>query len=118
MGVRGGDEAPSIHRAAWPTAADFAAVPAPADAASFDVAVACLAAVNKNKSEAGVSVGRGIRTLTVATNPATRARLESVVADVMAAARAERWDVAADAAAADGAFRVAAVEFAEQETAS
>jgi valyl-tRNA synthetase len=106
---------PSIHQAAWPAAADFAAVQAPADAASFDVAVACLAAVNKNKSESGVSVGRGIRTLTVATNPATRSRLDRVAADVMAAARAERWDVAADAGAADGAFRIAAVEFAEQE---
>jgi valyl-tRNA synthetase len=107
--------APSIHRATWPAAGDFAAVPAPADGASFDVAVACLAAVNKNKSESGVSVGRGIRTLTVATNPATRSRLDRVAADVMAAARAERWDVAPDAGAADGAFRIAAVEFAEQE---
>jgi valyl-tRNA synthetase len=106
---------PSIHRAPWPTAADFADVQAPADAASFEVAVACLAAVNKNKSESGVSVGRGIRTVTVATNPATRSRLEPVAADVMAAARAERWDVTAEAGAADGAFRIAAVEFVEQE---
>jgi valyl-tRNA synthetase len=90
-------------------------VPPPADTASFDVAVACLAAVNKNKSEAGVSVGRSIRALTVAANPATRARLEPVAADVMAAARAERWDVALDAAAADGAFSIAGVEFAEPE---
>jgi hypothetical protein len=42
-------------------------------------------------------------------------RLEPVLGDVMAAARAERWEVTADAAAAEGAFRVAAVEFAEQE---
>ncbi|HKQ19543.1 MAG TPA: class I tRNA ligase family protein, partial [Candidatus Eisenbacteria bacterium] len=107
--------ASSIHRAAWPTAEDFAAVPAPADAASFDIAVACLAAVNKNKSESGVSVGRGIRTLTVAANPATRTRLEPVAADVMAAARAERWSVAVDAAAADGAVSVAGIEFADPE---
>jgi hypothetical protein len=33
----------------------------------------------------------------------------------MAAARAERWDVALDAAAADGAFSIAGVEFAEPE---
>jgi valyl-tRNA synthetase len=108
-------KAPSIHRAPWPTAADFAAVPEAADAASFDVAVACLAAVKKNKSESGVSVGRGIRSLTVATNPATRSRLDPVAADVMAAARAERWDVADDAAVADGGFRIADVEFAAQE---
>jgi indole-3-glycerol phosphate synthase len=37
------------------------------------------------------------------------------LADVMAAARAERWDVADDAAVADGGFRIAAVEFAEQD---
>jgi valyl-tRNA synthetase len=108
-------KAPSIHRASWPTAADFATVPAPADAASFETAVACLAAVNKNKSESGVSVGRGIRTLSVAANTATRARLGAVATDVMAAARAERWDVTTDDAAADGAFRISAAEFAEQE---
>jgi len=62
-----------------------------------------------------VSVGRGIRTLTVVTNPATRPRVEPVVSDVMAAARAERWDVATDDAVADGAFRISTVEFAEQE---
>src|SRR4029450_3077626 len=97
------------------TAADFAAVPPPSDAASFDVAVACLAAVNKNKSEAGVSVGRSIRALTVAANPAMRARLEPVAGDVMAGARAERWDIALDAAATEGTVRVGAIEFAELE---
>jgi valyl-tRNA synthetase len=107
--------APSIHRAPWPAVGDFAGVPAPADAASFDAAVTCLAAINKSKSESGVSVGRGMRTLSVAANAATRARLEPVATDVMAAARAERWDLTADAAAADGTFRIAAVEFAEQE---
>jgi valyl-tRNA synthetase len=107
--------AASIHRAAWPTAADFAGVPAPADAASFDVAVTCLAAVNKSKSESGVSVGRGIRSLSIAANAGTRTCLEHVAGDVMAAARAERCDVTVDAAAADGTFRIAAIEFAEPE---
>src|SRR5262245_27145590 len=41
---------PSIHAAPWPSAAAFAGIPAPAVAGSFDVAVACLAAINKAKS--------------------------------------------------------------------
>ena len=102
--------APSVHAAPWPGARDFAAVPAPADPASFDVAVACFGAINKGKSEAGVSVGRGVTRLALAAAPATLATLDGVRADVMAAARVERCDVRADPAL-DGAFRVEALEF-------
>jgi valyl-tRNA synthetase len=100
---------PSIHAAPWPGEADFADVGAPADAESFDVAVACLAAINKSKSEAGVSVGRGVMRLALAAAPATVAKLGAVGADVMAAARVERYDIRADPTL-DGAFRVEALE--------
>jgi valyl-tRNA synthetase len=102
----------SIHRAPWPAAADFAGIAAPGHAASFDVAVACLGAINKGKSEAGVSIGRGIRTLGLAANPPTLARLEPVLGDVMAAVRAESWNLAPDAALAEGVFAVSGLEFA------
>jgi valyl-tRNA synthetase len=105
--------APSIHGVRWPAAGDFADVEPPADAGSFDAAVACLAALNKHKSENGVSVGREIRTLRVAANDTTRALLARVAGDVMAAARATAWDVAADRALADGEFRVDAAQFAD-----
>jgi len=99
----------SIHAARWPSADELAAVPAPADPASFDVAVACLAAINKSKSEAGVSVGRGVTRLTLAAGPASVARLDAVSADVMAAARVKAYDVRTDGAL-DGAFQVVGLE--------
>ncbi len=99
--------APSIHRAPWPDARDFAGIAPPADAGSFDAAVALLAAINKGKSEAGVSVGRGIRRLGLAANPATARRLGAVAADVMAAARVEELrSRAARPTLGDGVFEV------------
>jgi valyl-tRNA synthetase len=101
--------AASIHRAPWPGARDFAGVAPPADPQSFDVAVACLAAINKSKSEAGVSVGRGVTRLALAAAPATLARFAAVSADVMAAARVEDWELRPDPAL-DGAFQVVGLE--------
>ncbi len=101
--------AASVHQAPWPGAGDFAAVAPPTEPASFDVAVACLAAINKSKSEAGVSVGRGVTRLALAAAPATLARFAAVTADVMAAARVVDWELRPDPAL-DGAFRVVALE--------
>jgi valyl-tRNA synthetase len=103
---------PSIHRAPWPDAAEFEATPVAADPQSFDAAVACFGAINKAKSEAGVSVGRAIGRLVVAASPATLARLRPVGADVMAAARVERHDVEARDGLDDGAFEVVEIAFA------
>src|SRR5262249_25937431 len=100
---------PSVHAAPWPGVRDFAAVPPPTHPASFDVAVACFGAINKGKSEAGVSVGRGVTRLALAAAPATLATLDAVRADVMAATRVERCDVRSDPAL-DGAIRVEALE--------
>jgi valyl-tRNA synthetase len=104
---------PSIHGAPWPTAAELATIPPPADATCFDVAVACLAAVNKGKSEGGVSVGRGVRTVTVKANPATIARLAPVAADVMASARVEQHAFLEAPALADGTFEMTDLTFVE-----
>jgi valyl-tRNA synthetase len=103
----------SVHAAPWPGARDFEAVAAPADAGSFDVAVAALAAINKGKSEGGVSVGRGVRTMTLRANAATLGRLASVSADVMASARVDRHALDTAPSLADGAFEVAEVRFVE-----
>ncbi len=103
----------SVHAAPWPGASDFAAVAPPADPTCFDAAVACLAAVNKAKSEGGVSVGRGVRDVTLRANPATAARLEPVAADVMASARVERHALSPVAELADDVFEVADVAFVE-----
>jgi len=99
----------SIHRAPWPTPDELATVAAPADAASFETAVGCLAAINKAKSEGGVSVGRGVERVTLVTSPASAARLGAVLGDVLAAARVGQHELRADGA--DDAFQIAAITF-------
>jgi valyl-tRNA synthetase len=103
---------PSVHRAPWPSAADFAAA-APGDEGSLELAVDCLTAINKRKTEAGVSVGRVANRLVIAASPATLSRLEPVLADVLSAARCEAHELSADSALAEGVFAIVEAEFAE-----
>jgi valyl-tRNA synthetase len=80
----------SIHRAAWPSPADFAdAGPAEGGGAVFDVAVAYLDAVRRAKSAAGASVGRQLARLRVAASPRTAELLKGALNDALAAARVE-----------------------------
>jgi valyl-tRNA synthetase len=101
----------SIHRAPWPTVAELDAVTAAADAGCFDVAVACLAAINKTKSEAGVSPGRGVARLTLAANPETLRRLATVQSDVLKSARVERHELTPVADLAESTFEVRTAEY-------
>ena len=104
----------SIHRAAWPSPADFAdVVPAEAGGAVFDVAVAYLDAVHRAKSGAGASVGRQLARLRVAASPRTVELLESALDDVLAAARVEQHAFARRDAMPDGRFEVVEAELAE-----
>ncbi len=89
--------------------------PSPAEPASFEAAVGCLAAINKRKSEAGVSVGRAVVRLALTASPATLTCLGPVAADVMAAARVAAYALQ-PRAGLDGAFEVVEVEFAPLET--
>ncbi|HTD26158.1 MAG TPA: class I tRNA ligase family protein, partial [Candidatus Elarobacter sp.] len=105
----------SIHAAPWPGRRDFEQVAAPADPASFEAAVGCFAAINKRKSEAGVSVGRAVVRLALAAAPATLTRLGPVAADVMGAARVAEYALH-PRAGLDSGFEVVEVEFAPLET--
>ena len=79
---------PSVHRAPWPTVAEFEDLPAvDGGSAAFDTSVGLLEAVHRAKSTAGASVGRHVDRLRVAASPATVARLERAKGDVLAAAR-------------------------------
>jgi len=102
---------PSIHRAPWPAADDFAGVAAPADPGSLGIAIACLAAINKAKADAEVSMGREVAELRLAAEPATLARLAPVAADVFDAARVARHELAPDPALEPGAFAVREARF-------
>jgi valyl-tRNA synthetase len=103
---------PSIHRAPWPGPADFAGVPAPADAGSLGVAIACLAAINKTKADAEVSMGREVSFLRLAAAPATLEQLARVAGDVLDATRVARHEQEADPTLEPGAFAVREARFA------
>jgi valyl-tRNA synthetase len=104
----------SVHAAPWPTAAEFAEVSAPADAASFDLAVSCLTSINKAKSDGGVSAGRVVEKLTLVAHPDTLTRLQAVVADVVGAARCQSHALQADSALDPSVLIVRDAVFAEK----
>jgi valyl-tRNA synthetase len=103
---------PSIHRAAWPSAAELDDIAAPASEASFDLAVACWNAINKAKADSEVSMGREVETLTIAADAETLAGLEPVLGDVLAATRCRAHTLAADASVESGSFAVRDARFA------
>jgi len=102
----------SIHRAPWPDSSDFAGIEPPSSDESFDVAVACWAAINKSKADAEVSMGREALQLTIAASPKTLALLEPVLADVLAAARCLDHELAGRPELEEGVFEILDAEFA------
>jgi valyl-tRNA synthetase len=106
---------PSIHRAPWPSPADFAGIEAPAGEASFEAAVACFGAIHKAKADAAVSAGREIESLVIAARPAALEALAPVLSDVLAGARCRGHRLVPDAGLAEGAFAVREPVFAERE---
>jgi valyl-tRNA synthetase len=101
----------SIHKAPWPSAADFEGVAAPADAGAFDVAVTALAAINRAKTSAGVGVGRGVERLVLAGRQAELSRLQPVIADVLAAGRVTAHELSPREGLEEGVLEVVEVVF-------
>jgi valyl-tRNA synthetase len=104
----------SIHVAPWPGEDDFGGIAAPANAESFDVAVAALAAINKAKADAEVSMGREVESLELGGSPATLSVFEGVAQDVLAAARVARCERCPREDLDSGAFEIVAIAFAER----
>ena len=104
----------SIHRAAWPSAADFADLPAPADASSFAIAADCWRAINKAKADAEVSMGREVESLTIVARSSTLARLAPGLSDVLLAARCHAHEFTDDSTLAEGTFTIRNATFAEK----
>ena len=102
----------SIHVAAWPAARDFAGIEAPSHVESFEFAVAALAAINKAKADAEVSMGRDVESLTLAATPATLEILEGVARDILSAARVADYEFVSRDGLEAGAFEVEAIVFA------
>lgn len=106
---------PTIHRAPWPSTSELADVGAPADAASFDLAVAALGTINKKKSESGASAGRVTEHLVLGASEATIARLSPVLGDVAAAARCLAHELRIEPHVPDGQVEVLEARFAEKQ---
>jgi valyl-tRNA synthetase len=104
----------SIHTAPWPSAEDFAGIAPPDNPGSFDLAMAAYNAINKAKSDAGVSVGRVAERLTLRANQKTMAALAPVIGDVVGAARCQSHATAVDPALDDGVIIAADATFAEK----
>ena len=102
----------SIHRAPWPDSGDFQAIEPPSGDVSFDVAVACWAAINKSKADAEVSMGREALRLVIAASPKSLALLEPVLSDVLAAARCRDHELSGRPEMEEGAFEILDAEFA------
>jgi valyl-tRNA synthetase len=111
---RGIAGARSVHTASWPAESEFAAIAEPTHAESFDRAIGALAAINKAKADAEVSMGRDVESLKLAASPATLAILEGVATDVLAAARVSQHDFTPDPSLEEGEFQVVSIEFAER----
>jgi valyl-tRNA synthetase len=103
---------PSIHRAPWPSAADFRDVAAPDSTESLGTAIACLAAINKAKADGEVSMGREVERLELAAAPESFDRLARVAGDVLAAARVQQHDLTPDPGLAVGVFETREARFA------
>ena len=106
--------APSIHRAPWPSAADFAGIAAPRHAESFELAIVAQNAINRSKTDAAASIGRPVTSLTLRAAPATWSALAPVLADVLAAARCASAAQESAPDLAPGTVEVAAIELMDQ----
>jgi valyl-tRNA synthetase len=104
----------SIHTAPWPSSEDFAGIAPPDSPVSFDLAMGCLNAINKAKSEGGASAGRVIERAVLSANAATLAALQPVLGDVVGAARCLAYSTRVDAGLEDGVFGVSDTVFAEK----
>lgn len=108
------EDAPSIHRAAWPSSEEFARLPSiDGGGAAFDASCAFLEAVRRGKSGAGATVGRHLARLRIAASPATTRLLEPCLVDLVAAARAEGEVLEAREGLEDGSFEIVDLELAE-----
>ena len=102
----------SVHRAPWPAEREFSAVRQPDSDASFATAKACLAAIHRHKTQAGVSVARPINSMQLAAHPGTIRIVEMVTGDVISAVRAASFELEEDDSLAEGQVVVRNAEFA------
>jgi valyl-tRNA synthetase len=101
----------SIHRAAWPSEADFPELSADGNEGIFDIAVAALYAINQSRAGAGVSSAREIKSATLAANPETFTLLQAACEDIRLAVRANELLAIEDSGLEGTSVEVRQIEF-------
>jgi len=101
----------SIHLASWPDTQQLAFIDSPQSELSFDTAVACLSAINKFKTTAGVSIARAVEAVELQVNSQTRQLLELVIDDVANASRTKQYSLLIDETLEDLAVNINALTF-------
>jgi len=87
----------SVHRAAWPTAADVSPLAAGSDDQAVDLVAAVLSEIRRAKSEAKVSMRTEIESCVITTSSAKAEHLQAGLADLKAAGRVVELAVHQDA---------------------
>ncbi|MFO0680552.1 MAG: valine--tRNA ligase [Sandaracinus sp.] len=105
---------PSVHRAPWPKLDELAAIALPKREESFDTAIELMTAINKKKTELGASVGRVVRTATLAFPEGRMPALAAGLTDVLGSTKVEKHTITYRATEGD-AFVLDAMEVAPKE---
>jgi len=107
------DMSDSVHRSPWPALKELAEIPAPAQAETYETAIAVVDAVRKAKAEANLSMKAPVKAVTVTANDGVLDALRPAVDDIVRMLHIDRLELAEGDA---GAARVAvATEFAPAE---
>ncbi|MCC6491332.1 MAG: valine--tRNA ligase [Candidatus Hydrogenedentes bacterium] len=83
----------SVHRSPWPTLEEFASIPQPAVAETFDATVAVVEAVRKAKAESNLSMKAPVQRVSVAARAEVMGAVEQTRDDVMRMLHIEAMDV-------------------------
>lgn len=82
----------SIHQSRWPSATDFSNVELPGDSSVFDSAVQCYTAINKYKTESGVSIGSPLDSIIINAEPEKIESLKAGLKDVLQATKVQHYE--------------------------
>ncbi|MFP6584058.1 MAG: valine--tRNA ligase [Candidatus Hydrogenedentota bacterium] len=91
----------SVHRSPWPTLDEFASIPEPTNAGSWDAALEVIDAIRKYKATAQVSVKAPIEEARVQHTDAFIESVSFVLGDLMEMLSIENVDLAVDASATE-----------------
>jgi valyl-tRNA synthetase len=100
----------SVHRASFPTGADFAGI-GPGNPAVFDAAMAAQGAIHQQKTLSKVSIARPVSALVLRAAPATIETVLPAQSDVMGSLKVEKLEWVGDESVPLNEFRVESIEY-------